>query len=124
MQKMKIFLAVIIGMVLLVICSDQSYAQSSRSVEQVLEQRSANQVNKKKKKFRLFKKKKPAAKTDLVLREEYVKRMKSNARQKRREARLAKKPQYSDPSYFGHKRPPKKRPVGKRKFCKECGIVH
>jgi hypothetical protein len=33
-------------------------------------------------------------------------------------------PQYADKMYFGHKRPPKKRPVGKRKLCKECGIVH
>ena len=26
--------------------------------------------------------------------------------------------------YFGHKRPPKKRPANKMKFCKECGIRH
>jgi len=35
-----------------------------------------------------------------------------------------KKPQYSDPTYFGHKKKPKKRPPGKKKFCKECGIYH
>ncbi len=35
-----------------------------------------------------------------------------------------KKPQYSDPMYFGHKKKPKKRKRGKRKLCKECGIVH
>ena len=34
------------------------------------------------------------------------------------------KPQYSDPSYFGHKKKPKKRPPGKKKFCKECGMYH
>ena len=55
---------------------------------------------------------------------EFEKRMKQNAQDDRREARLMKKPQYSDPMYFGHKKPPKKRPLGKRKFCKECGIVH
>ncbi len=33
-------------------------------------------------------------------------------------------PTYGDPMYFGHKRKPKKRPPGKRKFCKECGMVH
>jgi hypothetical protein len=55
---------------------------------------------------------------------EFHQRMKDNAKQDRKEARLAKKPQYSDPSYFGHKRKPKKRKPGKRKFCKECGITH
>lgn len=55
---------------------------------------------------------------------EYAKRMKTNVRKRKVIARKMKKPQYSDPSYFGHKRKPKKRPVGKRKFCKECEIVH
>lgn len=34
------------------------------------------------------------------------------------------KPQYSNPMYFGHKRPPKKHKPGKMKYCKECGIRH
>lgn len=59
---------------------------------------------------------------DLV--EEYEDRMEANAKRYKKEAKLAEKPQYSDPSYFGHKKKPKKRPVGKRKFCKECKIVH
>lgn len=41
-----------------------------------------------------------------------------------KEARDKDKPQYSDPSYFGHKKPPKKRKRGKRKYCKECGMTH
>ncbi len=57
-------------------------------------------------------------------RKEFYKRMKKNAKEDRKMARMMKKPQYSDPMYFGHKRKPKKRPVGKRKFCNECGIVH
>ncbi|MBL7865778.1 MAG: hypothetical protein JNK10_12930 [Cyclobacteriaceae bacterium] len=28
------------------------------------------------------------------------------------------------PPYFGHKRPPKVRPIEKRKYCKVCGIRH
>ncbi len=28
------------------------------------------------------------------------------------------------PPYFGHKRPPKIRPLEKRKYCKICGIRH
>jgi hypothetical protein len=55
---------------------------------------------------------------------EFNARMKSNAKAKAKMAKEMEKPQYSDPSYFGHKKKPKKRPKGKRKFCKECGIVH
>ncbi len=42
----------------------------------------------------------------------------------RKKAADLDKPQYSDPMYFGHKRKPKKRPPGKRKLCKECGLTH
>lgn len=55
---------------------------------------------------------------------EYEERMKAKAKEYKKLARLMKKPQYSDPSYFGHKRKPKKRPSGKRKFCKECEMTH
>lgn len=55
---------------------------------------------------------------------EYEQRMEANVKKYKKMARLMKKPQYSDPSYFGHKRKPKKRGPGKRKFCKECEIVH
>ena len=51
-------------------------------------------------------------------------RMKAVAKKYKKEAKLARKPQYSNPLYFGHKKPPKKRPLGKRKLCRECGIVH
>jgi hypothetical protein len=56
--------------------------------------------------------------------DDYRMRMQAVAKRNARNERLARKPRYSDPSYFGHKRPPKKRPVGKRKLCKECMIVH
>ncbi len=55
---------------------------------------------------------------------QYEKRMKAVSKKYKKEARLSKKPQYADPSYFGHKRKPKKRSIKKRKFCKECQIVH
>jgi len=55
---------------------------------------------------------------------EFEKRMKTVAKKYRKEARMERKPRYSDPLYFGHKRKPKKRPVGKRKLCRECRIVH
>jgi hypothetical protein len=68
--------------------------------------------------------KKSFARTEAQAREEFEERMKQNAKKYEEQAKMAEKPQYSDPSYFGHKKKPKKRPVGKRKLCKECGIVH
>ena len=56
--------------------------------------------------------------------EEYEARMKNNAKRHRKMRKKMRKPQYSDPAYFGHKRPPKKRPPGKKKFCKICEMVH
>ena len=56
--------------------------------------------------------------------EEYEKRMKDNAKRHKKMAKEMKKPKYSDPTYFGHKKKPKKRPRGKKKFCKECGLYH
>jgi len=56
--------------------------------------------------------------------EEYEKRMEQNAKKNEKMAKEMKKPQYSDPSYFGHKKKPKKRPPGKKKFCKECQMYH
>jgi hypothetical protein len=55
---------------------------------------------------------------------EYKERMKAVAKQQKKNARLARKPIYSDPMYFGHKRKPKKRKPGKRKLCKECLVIH
>lgn len=56
--------------------------------------------------------------------EEYEDRMQANAKKYKKLSHEAKKPQYSDPAYFGHKSKPKKRKPGKKKFCKECQIVH
>ena len=56
--------------------------------------------------------------------EEYEKRMVHNAKRNEKMARKMEKPQYSDPAYFGHKKKPKKRPAGKKKFCKECQMFH
>jgi hypothetical protein len=56
--------------------------------------------------------------------QDHYDRMAAVEKERRKTERLADKPQYSDPSYFGHKRPPKKRPPGKMKYCKECGLRH
>lgn len=56
--------------------------------------------------------------------QQYYERMEALAKTRRKNEVLQQKPQYSDPMYFGHKRPPKKRKPGKMKYCKECGIRH
>ncbi len=55
---------------------------------------------------------------------EFEARMEAAVKNKKIAEREMKKPQYSDPSYFGHKRKPKKRPPDKKKYCKECGLYH
>jgi hypothetical protein len=57
-------------------------------------------------------------------RDKFYDRMETVAKENRKAEKELKKPQYSDPSYFGHKRPPKRRPAGKLKYCKECGLRH
>ncbi len=54
----------------------------------------------------------------------FRKKMKKVYKKKRKNEKLAEKPEFNDPLYFGHKKPPVKRPLGKRKFCKECGMKH
>lgn len=61
---------------------------------------------------------------DERLRKEWEQRMEANAKKYKKMAKEMEKPQYSDPLYFGHKKKPKKRPPGKKKYCHECGIMH
>jgi hypothetical protein len=56
--------------------------------------------------------------------ERYYERMEALAKTKRKNEVLQQKPQYTDPMYFGHKRPPKKHKPGKMRYCKECGLRH
>ncbi len=89
--------------------NDRNYGQSPSQQERVF--------------FGLFKKKKKNPFGDQLI-VEYEQRMKRNARQARKKEKEMQKPQYSDPSYFGHKRKPRKRAPDKMKFCKVCGIRH
>lgn len=87
------------------------------------DQSAAAQRTKKKSGFWFFGKRKQSSGYD-QLKQEYYDRMEANAKKYKKMDKDMKKPQYSDPSYFGHKKKPKKRPPGKKKFCKECGIWH
>jgi len=55
---------------------------------------------------------------------DYYERKEELAKTRRKNEKMMDKPQYSDPLYFGHKKPPKKRPPNKMKYCKECGLRH
>jgi hypothetical protein len=73
--------------------------------------------------FGLFKKKKKLSWGDQLI-AEYEERMEQNVKDKRKKAKEMEKPQYSDWTYFGHKKKPKKRSPDKMKYCDECGIRH
>jgi DNA segregation ATPase FtsK/SpoIIIE-like protein len=70
------------------------------------------------------KRKKATGKVTYDARKNFYKRMEEVAKAERKAEKELSKPQYSDPMYFGHKRPPKKRPPHKMKYCKVCGIRH
>lgn len=58
------------------------------------------------------------------LEQAYYERMEALQKERRKTEKMMEKPQYSDPMYFGHKRPPKKHKPSKMKYCKVCGIRH
>jgi len=55
---------------------------------------------------------------------EFYERVEQAAKEKKKLMRKLAKSQYSDPSYFGHKKKPKRRPPHKMRFCDECHIRH
>jgi len=103
--------------------SSLSFAQTSKDVnrEKMPELQNKSLKKKKKKGFKLFKKKQL---TDREQHEAFREKIEANQKQKAKDLKKADKPQYTDPLYFGHKRPPKKRKNDKKKFCKECGLSH
>lgn len=118
--KVSVFSLLMMGFVMV------GFSQSTRDTNAPPKPPSSvYQSHKKEKKgfflFNLFKKKQ---RSDVEEMADYRKQMKKRLQQKAREQEMAAKPQYSDPLYFGHKKPPKKRKVGKKKFCKECGMRH
>jgi hypothetical protein len=55
---------------------------------------------------------------------EFQDRMDARGKTYRKNEKNVSTEQYVNPMYFGHKRPPKKRPAHKMKLCKVCGIRH
>ena len=57
-------------------------------------------------------------------RDKFYDRMEEVNKNRRKSEKAKLTPQYSDFQYFGHRKPPKKRPPEKMKYCKICGIRH
>lgn len=55
---------------------------------------------------------------------EFYKRVEEAAKRRQKLLKKLAKPQFSDFSYFGHKRKPKKHKPHKMRYCDECGIRH
>ncbi len=55
---------------------------------------------------------------------EYEDRVDAAVAKNKKMSKEMAKPQYSDPRYFGHKKLPEKNAVGRKKYCKVCGIRH
>lgn len=55
---------------------------------------------------------------------DFYEQRKTVFKQKRKAERILESPDHSNTTYFGHKRPPKKRKPEDMKLCKVCGIRH
>ena len=96
------------------------YSQNTRSEKNPYSNDIKNYKIKKEKKniFPILRRKE---KTEI---EEFRRRVQKAYRENEKISRELEKPRYANPLYFGHRRPPKKRPLGKQKFCKTCRIKH
>lgn len=115
---MKYFFLFVFGASLLMF-STESLAQNSRESETSAASKASSTFSKKNSAI----KKRMKDKDDASL-VEYEKLMKANKKKYAKMQKGMEKPKYSDPTYFGHKRKPKKRDADKRKFCKECSMIH
>lgn len=117
--------------ILLVLCaSTVTFAQSKKKPKKVTAQQQPNSLTpyfpaenyepEKKGKTKKSKSRKVTRNAE----QEHEDRMKEVVKAHRKAEKEMLKPQYSDFSYFGHKRKPKKHKPGKMKFCKECEIWH
>jgi hypothetical protein len=73
---------------------------------------------------KVSKKKKSSSPVTYDAREKYYERIEQINKKRKKDENAEIRPEYSDFQYFGHKKPPKKRPPEKMKYCKICGIRH
>lgn len=115
---------------LLMMAVAASFAQSKKKKAKTAEVPAASQPSSlspnrtEEKKYEPTKKQRPTRKVTYNATEKFYDRQEAIAKQERKAEKEMAKPENSDPLYFGHKRPPKKRPPNKMKYCKTCGIRH
>ena len=118
-------------LIVFVLASGICLGQNTRSTQTPKPPRPQYQSKKVEKKgfLKFSKKKKDIHKTSL---RSEIKDFRTNVARRQREkakvdyklAKVEKKEAKKGESFFGHKRPPKKRPPGKQKFCKVCRLKH
>lgn len=94
--------------------------RSESLVKAAVAPQKSKKVSTSKRKQAIFKKRKVKHSPEY----EYYARVEKAAKDRKRMLKYLDKPQYYNPLYFGHKRPPKRNPPHKMKFCKECRIRH
>lgn len=107
------------------------HAQDTRSPESVRPARPQYQsVRKEKKGLFAFLKKgqkhdlKTAQEESIAFRARVSQAYRENSKEAIKAERVNLKEAKKGESFYGHKRPPKKRPPGKQKFCRVCKIKH
>ncbi len=110
-----------------VLVSMIGFGQNTRSTEAPKPQYQA-QKTEKKGLFKFFKKKgvqRSTTRTEVKdFRASVARRQREKAKIDYKLAKVERKEAKKGQSFFGHKRPPKKRPPGKQKFCKVCRLRH
>ncbi len=124
MQKVLLTTILILGVFL---CVGQN-TRSAETPKQPLPRYQASKVEKKGL-FKSSKKNNTANKSTVKsevedFRANVLKRQKANAKKEYKLAKVERREAKKGKSFFGHKRPPKKRPPGKQKFCKVCRLKH
>ncbi len=121
-------LTLTITIVLALICATGSLAQSQKEKKRAKESRESTLPTTRdplpKKEYAPKASRKTTKGPTYQSEQQYYERKEELEKIRRKNERLMDKPQYSDPMYFGHKRPPKKRKASKMKYCKVCGIRH
>ncbi|MEO1253806.1 MAG: hypothetical protein AAFY41_02810 [Bacteroidota bacterium] len=118
--------------IVLILLGGVCFGQNTRNTEAPKPPRPQYQATKvEKKSFLSFLKKKDRG-IQRTSNQSEIQQFRANVAQRQREkakieyklAKLERKEEKKGKSFFGHKKPPKKRPPGKQKFCKICRIKH
>lgn len=126
-MKVKLFIFLLVGLLVV----KEGTAQNTLSPEESKSRTSQTRSFKSEKKgiFSFLKKNKKAElktaqEESIDFRNRVSKAYKENTKTEIKAEKQQRKEAKKGEKYFGHKRPPKKRPPHKQKFCKTCKIKH